>query len=45
MVVAERLFPGTAAMQIVKKITCDQILFTPVILSMFLVINEGNVLG
>lgn len=41
MVIAERLFPGTLAKQLAKKVTCDQILFTPVILSCFLLINEG----
>ena len=40
MVVAERLFPGTLAKQLAKKVTCDQILFTPIILSNFLMINE-----
>ena len=41
MVVAERLFPGTLAKQLAKKVTCDQILFTPIILSCFLLINES----
>jgi len=40
MIVAERLFPGRSAVSILKKIGCDQFIFSPIMMATFLMINE-----